>query len=200
MPKVRGLETVAYKTILRASTKLEGEKLEKLLSDLNCAIGVYRDHTSEQAERRAAKVSHFYDRVAREHEHLVELATSKPESVVHEQRHRARLARVEAELHSIHNPRNRPGWKGECRDYLARKAREIIEQHCNLHHMQISKPNLRRAVAAVLDYAGAPHLNPKKEGARFDAMFVEPARLSADELEARANKLADEKGLGDCPI
>jgi hypothetical protein len=48
---------------------------------------------------------------------------------------------------AVGNPSHRPPWKGECRDYLARAAREIIERHCGV----LTLPNLRRGIAAVLD-------------------------------------------------
>jgi hypothetical protein len=203
MTKVRRPTKVPnYKSELRAASKLEGEQLDKLIVDLVHPIKVYLDQTGDQSEKKAAETADWYEEVARAWERLATLAANAPRGMSQYDLgleleglcRRARGARGDARLHSIKNPKHRPAWKSKCRDYLARKTKEIIERHCGT----LSEADLRRAVAAVLDRAGADYPDPKNERAKFERMLTEPTRLSPEELEARADEL--EKKLGDLPI
>lgn len=194
------------KTKLRAATKLEDGRLEALLADLNCAVAVYRDHTSD---------TRWHEDWAQTLERLVELAASAPDGVLQyalelwgvdrrqlpqlpqlpQLRYCAERARGAAQdRRAPKNPKHRPAWVSGCRNYLARKAKEILERHSP----KLPAADLRRAVAAVLDFAGARYPEPKNEGAKFDAMFSETSQLSAEEHEARAEELSER--LRDVPI
>jgi hypothetical protein len=214
MTKARRPTSAAhYKAELRNVTKLEGEQLDKLIVDLEHPIKVYLDQTGDQSEKKAAETATWYEEVARAWERLITLAASAPAGMPQNDsaleleglRHRARLAHADAQLHSVKNPKHRAAWKGRCRDYLARKAKEIIERHCGT----LSEADLRRAVAAVLDRAGADYPEPWKNPTKFDAMFAAPATIDLGpdaldardkELEARREELALKKKLGDLPI
>jgi hypothetical protein len=80
------------------------------------------------------------------------------------------------------------------RDGLARTATRIIGAHCS----EISRANLRRAIAAVLETAHYKFPDPKKDGAKFDRMSETFPLDRIDEAERVAKEL--EERLPDVPI
>jgi hypothetical protein len=169
-------------------------RFEKLIADLQCPIDVHGDHTTTgeivkwregvvyECERIAADLAAFIQRAP----------DGVPERDLAELRELLRCAelargREQLRLRSVENPRHRPDVKGRSRDYLAQKAKEIIERYCG----PLPPPDLRRAVAAVLEHAGADFIKDfTHEPTKFDAMFAEPAIIDVGPkaLEARDNE------------
>ncbi len=102
------------------------------------------------------------------------------------------------ELHSVKEPKRRPKWPGECRRWLAREAKALIESCCARAGVVLKPRELREAVAAVFHEAGAGHPNPKQDPTKFDRMM---ATTPCDPVqEARERGETFEKKRGDIPI
>ena len=100
----------------------EAGALENLVADLEQAVGIYRDHMS--GEKRI-EVSDWCERFACAWEQLVATAEDAPDGApvvdLRELRKRAVDERLKAKMYKIENPRNKPRYPGDMRDYLAPK-------------------------------------------------------------------------------
>jgi hypothetical protein len=178
-----------------------------VIADLNCAVEVCVEQISGKKRGETKAAADWWNDLSRTLAHLIEHLGEIPANLPVElqgehgalQEH-ARQASLDAKLRTVENPTNRPRLKGECRDYLARKAKEIIERHSKRNSVECPKGiDLRLAIAAVLKQAGADtggmtFPDPRKEGKKFRKMFAKPKQaLSPEELEARADRLADER-------
>jgi hypothetical protein len=153
----------------RKALGVEADALDRLIADLEQAVGVYHDHMS--GEKRT-KVSDWCEHFACAWERLVAIAEDAPDGApavdLRKLRKQALDERVKAQLLKIKNPRSKPKYPGDMRDYLAQQSKKIIERHCG----PLSKPDLRCAVKAILEHVRAKYPNPKNDPTKFDAMLT----------------------------
>lgn len=188
---------------LRACLGLEGVSLDQLVADLGVLIAVYRDHASPKARSNAKQVAAWYAEVAETWERLAALAENRPDGAIvsslpdaRELTLHALQARADAKLHACDEPPNRPVWPGKCRDWLAQQAKAVIERHKGKG--ELSPVDLRRAVAAVFDEAGARCSDIKKHPERLDGMMQGAPRDIDEEARRRARQV--EARIGDRPL
>jgi hypothetical protein len=171
-----------YRARIAKATKLKGDELVGLISNLEVLAAGYQDHTSEWAKRVAATAAKCYYDIAEALNKLASLANDPLEA--RELRIRALCASVDADLHKV-KPRRRkkpdrrrglqkdpdpPRSRGadlDCRNWLARETRKTIERHCG----KLKPADLREAVVAVLEATGATFPDPDAQPSKFDAMM-----------------------------
>jgi hypothetical protein len=192
----------AFRDEIRNCTGLRGEALDLAISKLLAATGQYL-HSMEMYEREGpSQLVRPLELCADKMETLAEELSAAPALVretiglsIDELRRRATVARQYAAFASEGAKKQRPILPGIYRDALARSAREILEPHC----ADLPRRMLRRAVAVVLDAAGAPSPNWSHDPGKFDRM-MQRARRDTIAEEAKVRACETVARIGDVPI
>lgn len=173
---------------IAAATGLADELLERLILELEALILAYRANKSSQLSNEAQRsVKSEAKRRERLAAALREVADSPAKrSMVglgpREAQLAAMLAEAEAALSDGQRRACRP--TDDARDWLAKRARAAIGQYCSV----LLQANQNRAVAAVLEKAGAGYIRDlKNDPAKFErifaAKFPKPHRNLPDDYE-----------------